>query len=64
MVNRVFALKIQFVEATTENYCWRYVALAAITGKILIPSLLPEEGWRLRIHCANGLGESGYVYVC
>lgn len=36
-LNCVLTLKMQFVEAAIE----RYVALAAIAGKIILPSLLP-----------------------
>lgn len=39
-LNCVLALKIQLVEETTENSCERYVPMAAITGKIILPSLL------------------------
>lgn len=33
----------KLVEATTVNCCERYVALAAITGNIILPSVLPCE---------------------
>lgn len=50
----VCALKIQLVEATAVNCC-KSLGLVHFPGK---------SYWRLRVHPVNGLGESGYVYLC